>query len=107
MATTTDPVAREQLTDEDQKFRESQPLAQQKAQDLETQRDAELAHSKKRMTERDIAQYAGMATQLAIAIASVAALTRRFDVFIIGALVGLLGVGITAYAIYLHMTVPA
>jgi hypothetical protein len=51
--------------------------------------------------------YAGMAAQMGIALASVAALTRRREAFVIGALCGAAGIAITAYAIIANHFVHA
>ena len=42
LATATDPAAKARLSDEDKKFRESQPIAQKDANDMESKRDLEL-----------------------------------------------------------------
>jgi hypothetical protein len=55
--------------------------------------------------ERDILQYAGMAVQLGIALASVAALTRRYDAFMAGVICGVLGVLTTGYALAAHFLI--
>jgi hypothetical protein len=43
-----------------------------------------------------------MATELAIALASVAALTKRRQLFMIGAVVGVVGVSLSGYALVYH-----
>jgi hypothetical protein len=72
------------------------------AQKLEQDRDGELANGEKLLAEKDIIGYAGMAGQFAIALASVAALTRRRPAFYAAVVFGLVAFGVTAYAMALH-----
>ena len=102
MGTPTTPDAREKLAAEAKELRERQPPARAKAEGFEKQRDGELKFGSKRLSERDMLAYAGMATQLAIALASVAALTRRREAFVVALFVGLAGIAITGYAMILH-----
>ena len=71
--------------------------------DLEKKRDEQLANGTKRLGEKDLTDYAGVAAQLGIALASVAALTRRRSAFTGGVLAGLAGVVITGYALLKHI----
>jgi len=102
MGTPATPDAREKLAAEAKDLRERQPPARAKAEGFEKQRDGELKFGSKRLSERDMLAYAGMATQLAIALASVAALTRRREAFVVALFVGLAGIAITGYAMILH-----
>ncbi len=105
MATTTDPAVKADLQKQSDELRARQPGCKKDAQDKEALRDLELKNGGKQLGERDILQYAGMAIQLGIALASVAALTRRFVVFSVGCLTGAIGVGIVGYAQYYHFFV--
>jgi len=105
MKTTKDPDAIQWLTVQDVVTRDRQPQAKKDAQDLELERNDVLAHSKRLLGERDILQYAGMAVQLGIALASVAALTRRYDAFMAGVICGVLGVLTTGYALAAHFLI--
>ncbi len=64
--------------------------------------DAEQAESTGNLDEKDYCDYAGVAAQLGIALASVAALTRRQSAFNTAVLVGLAAVGLTAYGLIVH-----
>jgi hypothetical protein len=83
-------------------FRARQPAKKADAQKLEQDRDGELANGEKLLAEKDIIGYAGMAGQFAIALASVAALTRRRPAFYAAVVFGLVAFGVTAYAMALH-----
>ncbi len=75
------------------------------AKKLESDRDDELKNGRKLLGEKDTLGYAGMAGQLAIALASVAALTRRKDAFVVSLLFALLAFTVTGYAMVLHYLV--
>jgi len=94
-----DQGARNQLTVQDKDLRDRQPPLRQKAMDLEHQRDAQLASGEARLAEKDTLAYAGVAVQLGIGLASVAALTRRREAFFVGTVVGAAGIAIAAYAL--------
>ena len=83
-------------------FRARQPAKQTDAQNLEHDRDAQLANGEKLLGEKDIVGYAGMAGQFAIALASVAALTRRKPAFYAAVFFGLVAFGVTGYAMVMH-----
>ena len=57
-----------------------------------------LTQSMKRVGEKELLGYSSMAAQLGIAVASVAALTRRRPVFYLAAAIGIASLGIVAYA---------
>jgi hypothetical protein len=83
-------------------FRARQPVKQTDAQNLEHDRDAQLANGEKLLGEKDIIGYAGMAGQFAIALASVAALTRRRPAFYAAVFFGFVAFGVTGYAMVMH-----
>ena len=89
---------KQELNKQDDELRTRQPTNKQDAENNETQRNEHLANSLKRREQKDLLEYAGMAAQLGIALASVAALTRRREVFYIGIGAGAISVFITAYA---------
>ena len=91
-----DPAAREQLAGQAQDFRARQPPLKDQAEGLERQRDAEVARSQRRLADKDVLAYAGLAVQVGIGLASVAALTRWAEALVIGVLVGLVGLGVAA-----------
>jgi hypothetical protein len=94
-----DPATKGALGAQAKDLRERQPPIRVMAEDQERQRDAELAGGQKRLAEKDLLDYAGMVAQMGIALASVAALTRRRPAFSVGVVCGAAGVAITAYAI--------
>jgi hypothetical protein len=66
-----------------------QPAEKVVAEGLENDRSRLLANGEKLLAEKDLVGYAGMAGQLAIALASVAALTRRKAAFFTAIVFGL------------------
>jgi hypothetical protein len=72
------------------------------AQKLEDGRDQQLKNGRKLLGEKDVLGYAGMAGQLAIALASVAALTRRKEAFIAALCFGAFAIAVTGYAMAMH-----
>ena len=97
-----DAAAREALRSADAELRERQPALQATARQMEQQRESLLAAGQRRLAEKDLLGYAGMATQLAIALASVAALIRRPSAFVVAIACGAAGVAITAFALFSH-----
>ena len=95
-------VRRQLSADIDDLRRRQPPLAAQ-AKGLEGERDQLLAGGQRRLSEKNLDDYAGVAAQLAIALASVAALTRRQAAFTAGVLVGLAAVTLTAWALVSHL----
>jgi hypothetical protein len=85
------------LSKMEKEFRARQPANRQNAQDKAKEREQHLESGQHRLHQKDILGYAGMAAQMAIALASVAALVRRRSVFYIAAAVGVAAVLITAY----------
>lgn len=90
------------LTKIDDGLRERQPQSKKLAEDKEHERDDHMSSGLKRLGEKDLLGYAGLAAQLGIALASVAALVRRRFAFHAGILVGTFGILITAYAFLVH-----
>ncbi len=78
------------------------PILKANAQKLEADRDEQLKSGTKQLRERDLLGYAGVGIQLGIALASVAAITRRRVAFDIAVIVGTLGVVLTGYAMAGH-----
>jgi hypothetical protein len=99
LLTAADAAAKDALDGQAKDLRTRQPKNMQKAQDQESQRDAELHASAQRLVQKDRLDYAGMSVQLGIAMASVAALTRRAHAFAIGVLCGAIGAGVTVFAL--------
>jgi hypothetical protein len=93
---------KKEMTQYDQDVRARQPLLAQRAKELEGEREDFLARGFRRMSEKDLLSYAGMAVQFGIALASVAALTKRRQAFYGGLVAAAIGVAITAYALITH-----
>ena len=97
--TAADPVVKQELETESKALLDRQgPLGDQ-AKDREMSRDNELRQGQARLEEKDMLSYAGVTAQLAIALASVAALTRSKAAFHVCVGAGALGILITGYAI--------
>ncbi|HEY1506949.1 MAG TPA: DUF4337 family protein [Stellaceae bacterium] len=80
-------------------FRDGQPKLQSDAQNFAKTRDDHLTQGTGMLATRDLISYAGLATQLGIALASVAAMVRARRAFDAAVLVGVIGVGIALYAL--------
>jgi len=83
----------------DKDFRDRQPQDKQSALDKSKERQAHLAEGFKKLQQKDLLGYAGMAAQIAIALASVASLTRKRLMFHVGVMAGVASVIVTAYAL--------
>ena len=95
-------AARSKLTADAAVLRARQPASEAEAVAFQVRRDDDLADGQKRLKEKDLTDYAGVAAQLGIALASIAALTRRPEWFTIAVVVGLAAVGLTAYSLASH-----
>ncbi len=93
---------RKEMTDFDQQARTREPLLRTQAKALEDEREDFLARAFRRMSEKDLLSYGGMAVQMGIALASVAALTKRRSAFYGGVVAAAIGVAVTAYALITH-----
>ncbi|MBU6507637.1 MAG: DUF4337 family protein [Alphaproteobacteria bacterium] len=100
LATATDlsPESRAALTKQAADLRDRQPTAKQTANDKTADRDRHLQIGLKWLAEKDLLGYAGLAAQLGIALASVAAMVRWRTPFIVGIAAGAVCVAITVYA---------
>lgn len=79
-------------------LRDRQPKIKQTAADKTADRDRHLQVGLKWLAEKDLLGYAGLAAQLGIALASVAAMVRWRTPFLVGIAAGVLCILITAYA---------
>jgi len=95
---------RKALAADDKEFRARQPQSKHWAETKTAERDAHLNNGLSHLAEKDLLGYAGLAMQLGIALASVAALIRKPAAFYAGATVGMIGIAITAYAFLSHIT---
>jgi len=94
-----DAQSRATLERQAQDFRNRQPKIQTDAQNFAKERDDHLGVGKGLLATRDLLSYADLATQLAIALASVAAMVRVRRAFDAAIFVGVIGVGIALYAL--------
>jgi len=94
-----DAQSRAALEAQAKDFRDRQPKIQADAQNLAKARDDHLAAGKGLLATRDLLSYADLATQLAIALASVAAMVRVRRAFDGAILIGAIGVVIALYAL--------
>lgn len=86
-------------------FRDRQTGVKQTAMSRADDREAHLKNGLKQLAEKDLLGYAGLAAQLGIALASVAALVRIRPAFYAGIAAGGIGVVITLYAFAVHYDV--
>jgi len=105
-AATVADSQKQEWTKFDEEVRARQPVLRQEAIQLEAGRDDFLARAYRRMSEKDLLSYGGMAVQFGIALASVAALTKRKGAFHGGLAAAAIGVVITAYALISHHLLP-
>lgn len=83
-------------------LRDRQPDLAKKAKDFEQQRETELSISGRRLNEKGNLDLAGTFVQLGIALASVAAMTRRKAAFVAGIIAAAVGAGMTGYVLLGH-----
>jgi len=95
-------VNRETLVKEAAELRRRQPPLRATAIAKAADRDRFLAHSAHILAERDWLGYANFIAQIAIALASVAALLKERRVFLAGAVAGLFTIIIVAFAYAIH-----
>ena len=101
-ASNLSPDVRDELLKQASELRDRQPPVKQKALDKSTERDEHLKEGQSLLKEKDMLGYAGLAAQLAIALASVAALVRRRTAFVISVVMAAVSVGVTAYVFISH-----
>jgi hypothetical protein len=94
-----DAQSRATLEGQAKDFRDRQPKIQTDAQNFAKDRDDHLAHGKGLLATRDLISYADLATQLGIALASVAAMVRVRRAFDAAICVGVIGILIALYAL--------
>jgi hypothetical protein len=94
-----DAQSRATLEGQAKDFRDRQPKIQSDAQNFAKDRDDHLAQGKGLLATRDLISYADLATQLGIALASVAAMVRVRRAFDAAICVGVIGVVIAIYAL--------
>lgn len=92
------PDRRASLENDAAEFRNRQPKIKDAANAKADERDRHLKDGFKYLGEKDLLGYAGLAAQLGIALASVAALVRMRAAFYAGILAGAAGISIAIYA---------
>ena len=93
---------RDALTKTDAEIRARQPQSKQTALDKTQLRDDHFQAGLKRLGEKDTLDYASLAAQLGIALASVAAMSRQRAAFHISVAVGIGALAIAAFAFIQH-----
>ena len=83
-------------------LRDRQPKSRQTAIALADDRERHLKMGLRHLAEKDLLGYAGLAAQLGIALASVAALVRIRSAFFAGIAAGAAAIAITVYAFAMH-----
>jgi len=99
---TTDPAARQTLEEQAKEIADRQPALKSAAEQLESQREQEVAKSNHSLGEKVSLDYAGMFVQLGIALASVAAMTKRKFAFVAGIIAAGVGAGVTVFVMARH-----
>ncbi|MDB5331010.1 MAG: hypothetical protein JWP03_2161 [Phycisphaerales bacterium] len=102
-----DAPARGLLEASAKELRDRQHPLTLRAKELEGQRGAEIAQSDRRLAEKNSLDFAGTFVQLGIALASVAAMTRRRTAFVAGIIAAGVGIGVTAYVLAIHHIVKS
>jgi hypothetical protein len=93
------PTVVEKLAAEEKTLREKQDEVEVRAKAEEYLESQELENGHQKLAIKDLLDYAGVAAQLGIALASIAALTRVRPAYYLGIVFGALGMLITAYAL--------
>ena len=96
------PDKRASLEAEAADLRDRQPKSKQTAAARADDRERHLKVGLRHLAEKDLLGYAGLAAQLGIALASVAALVRRRTAFYAGIAAGTVAIVITVYAFAMH-----
>jgi hypothetical protein len=89
------------LNTEAKGFRDKQPQLKQQALAFEGARENDLKGGIEKLKQKDLLGYAGMAVQVGIALASVAALVRNPLAFYAAIACGLVGAGMVGYVLVL------
>jgi Domain of unknown function (DUF4337) len=92
------------LSKADDEIRARQPQSKQTATDKSQTRDRHLEAGHKRLGEKDTLGYSSLGAQLGIALASVAAMTRKRIAFQYALLIGVASLLVTGYAFFEHTT---
>ena len=101
------PDKRASLEAEAAGLRARQPKSKQTATARADDRERHLKVGLRHLAEKDLLGYAGLAAQLGIALASVAALVRIRAAFYAGIAAGAIAIATTAYAFAMHYGLPS
>ena len=94
-----DPSAKASLQAESKTLHDRQAPLASDAGSEELLRTSELQNAAQLLSQKDLLDYAGVGAQIGIALASIAALTKKKAAFNAGVVLGLVAVLITGYAI--------
>ena len=93
---------REELTATAQDFRDRQPELKKAAIEKSLERDDHLHSGYQQLAQKNMMNYASVAAQIGIALASAAALVRLRKVFYLSVAIGVAAIGLTAYTLALQ-----
>ncbi len=93
---------RAKLDADTQSLRDRQPELKKTAEEKTAERDNHLTDGRSRLAEKDMLEYASLAAQIGIAMASVAVMTKRHQVFGVATLAAIACIGLFAYAMIQH-----
>ena len=100
--TALDKTPPEELAKNQARYADEQKDAKEKAQELEKKRDEKGVEADHLMHRHHFYAQAVALLQVAIALGAVAALTRKRPAWIASAVLGLAGVGVIAWAFFMH-----
>jgi hypothetical protein len=107
MISQLDPDQRAKLEARKKQFADRQPALQATAKEYEADVETEKSGGDKLLSEKAMTDFAGVAAQLGIALASVAALTKKSAWFGVGVVCGLLALLITGWSFLVHFQIGA
>ncbi len=93
---------RAKLDTDNEELRNRQPDLKKAAEQKTAERDSHLTDGRSRLAEKDMLEYAALAAQIGIAMASVAVMTKKHQAFGVAALAGVACIGLFAYAMIQH-----
>lgn len=92
------PNDRAALAKVDEDLRNRQPASKELASQKTSERDQHMKDTEKHMAEKDLLEYAGLAVQMGIVLASMAAMVKKPIALYAAFIVALIGGLLTAYA---------
>jgi hypothetical protein len=107
MVSQLDPAQRAKLEARKKDFGDREPALMAKAQAYEAEVESEKSGGEMLLSEKALTDFAGVAAQLGIALASVAALTKKSAWFGVGVACGLVAALITGWSFVVHFHIVA